>query len=126
MLESNSGEFQAMSGQVLIQFTADSAETPKDEDEMSENEGSQQTNLFAAMSTRCQMWLLHFIKNADVLPLCSKERQDYTRQFIALAGSIFDERIQPGERVDTPEMLVNETTVDGKGQFFIYSRGQHA
>ena len=58
MLESDSGGFQvqAMSGQVLIQSTADSAETSKDDDEiMSENEGSQQTNLFDAMSTRCQM-----------------------------------------------------------------------
>ena len=42
-----------------------------------------------------------------------------------LAGSIFNELIQQGERVDTPEMLVNETTVDGKGQCFTYLRGQH-
>ena len=53
-VESDSGWFQARSGQVLILSTADSAETPQDENEnheMSENEGSQQTNLFAAMST---------------------------------------------------------------------------
>ena len=96
ILESNSGGFQAMSGQVQIQSTVDSEDTPRDDDDMSDNEGSQQTNLFAAKSTRCPMWLLHHIKSAD-----------------------FDERIQQGERSDTPEMLVNETTVDGKGQCFI-------
>ena len=121
MLQSDSGRFQAMSGQVLIlqRLLKTKIRCPK-------MKALNKRICLLAMSTRCQMWLLHHIKSADVLPLCSKGRQDYTRQFIAFAGSIFDERIQQGERVDTPDMLVNETTVDGKGQCFIYSRRQDA
>ena len=73
ILESNSGGFQAMSGHVQIQSTEDSEDTPRDDDEMSDNEGSQQTNLVAVQSTRCPMWLLYHIKSTDVSPLCSKE-----------------------------------------------------
>ena len=100
-------------------------ETPRDEDEMSEHEGSQQTNLFAAMSNRCPMWILQRIVRAEVMPLCSPDLQENTRQFIALAGSIFEERSKRGEQVEKLDMFVSETEADGsEGQCFIHSLGQ--
>ena len=101
----NSSGHQAMTGYVQ---TTCSGETPKDNDEMSEKESSKQMDLFAAMSNRCPLWLLDHFKSADVYPLCSLERQEYTRQFIALAGSIFNERTTQGKEVQTPDVRRRE------------------
>ena len=101
LLGYNTGGYKAMSG--TVQRTS-CDETPRDDDVMSEKEGSEQLGLFAAMSNRCPMWILNHIKSADVFPLCSLERQENTRQFIALAASIFNERKEQGEEVQTPDM----------------------
>ena len=119
LLGYNTGGYKAMSG--TVQRTS-CDETPRDDDVMSEKEGSEQLGLFAAMSNRCPMWILFHIKSADVFPLCSLERQENTRQFIALAASIFNERKEQGEEVQTPDMKVFEKVVEGKGQCFILSR----
>ena len=123
ILGQNCDRYKAMTGKVQ-KISCD--ETPKDDDGMGENESSMQVDLFAALSNRCPMWLLHHIKSADVFPLCSPERQEHTRQFIALAGSIFNVRTDHGEVIQTPDMRVYETVVEGKGQCFILSRGELA
>ena len=95
LLELDSGCFQAMSEKVVMPSTQEFKEnpgltpslSPMDEDEISEHQGSQQTNMFAAMSYWCQLWALHYINtSAGIYLLCSKEQQDNTRQFIVLAG----------------------------------------
>ena len=121
----DSGSYQTMSGKLVMSSPEEYEETPRDEDEMSEHEGSQQTNLFAAMSNRCPMWILQRIVRAEVMPLCSPDLQENTRQFIALAGSIFEERSKRGEQVEKSDMFVSETEADGsEGQCFIHSLGQ--
>ena len=49
---------------------ADSEETPKGKDIISDNWGSQQTNMFPVMSYQWLQWLLHHIKSTDVFPMC--------------------------------------------------------
>ena len=88
LLELDSGSFQAISEELVMPSPEEYEETPRDEDKMSEHdEGSQQTNLFAAMSSWCPLWVLQRIMRAEVMLLCSPDRQENTRQFIPLAGS---------------------------------------
>ena len=69
LLELDSGSYQAMSGKLVMPSPEEYEETSRDDDEMSEHKGSQQTNLFAAMSNRCPMWILQRIMRAEVMPL---------------------------------------------------------
>ena len=51
-----------------MQSTADCGETPKDENEMVDKEGAQQTGLFVAVSNQYSIRLLNHINYTDSFP----------------------------------------------------------